>query len=194
MERTLLPWSAGTWTTPPAHVEEADGDLLVTCVEGSDAWRVTSYGFTHDTEHALVAPLPQDTAMEVVFTVDYDQQFDQAGVYVVAAPDRWTKAGVEFADGHPQLGAVVTGPYSDWSVAPVDAWRGQRVRVRVSRSGDALTVRAGIDGEPLALVRVAPFPEDAEASAGPLTCAPTRAGLTVRFHEWSTTAADASLH
>ncbi|WP_297106390.1 DUF1349 domain-containing protein [Tessaracoccus sp.] len=194
MESMLLPWSAGVWTNPPLAAEESHGDLLVTCIEGSDAWRVTSYGFVHDTEHALVAPLARDTAMEVVFTADYDQQFDQAGVFVVAAPDRWMKAGVEFADGHPQLGAVVTGPYSDWSVSPVDTWRGKKVRVRVSRSGDALTVRAGLDGEPLALVRVAPFPEDADALAGPLACAPTRAGLTVTFHEWSTSQADASLH
>ena len=189
-----LPWTTGRWTHSPVDATQDGDDLVVTCVEGSDAWRVTSYGFVHDSEHALVAPLPQDRAMEVCFTADYDQQFDQAGLFVVAADDCWAKAGVEFADGHPQVGAVVTNPTSDWSVAPVDPWHGRRVRVRVSRSGDALTVRAGLDGDPLALVRVAPFPPDAEAEAGPLTCAPSRAGLSVRFHEWSIGDADASLH
>lgn len=189
-----LAWHDGEWTNAPISAHDDGSDLVVTCVEGSDAWRVTSYGFVHDTEHALVAPLAQGAAMEVTFTADYDQQFDQAGLFVVAADDCWIKAGVEFADGHPQVGAVVTNPRSDWSVAPVDSWHGKRVRVRVSRSGDAVTVRAGLDGDPLALVRVAPFPEDADAKAGPLACAPSRAGLSVRFHEWTLGPADSSLH
>ncbi|GAA3856661.1 DUF1349 domain-containing protein [Tessaracoccus defluvii] len=194
MDLSPVSWAEGAWTTPPAAVAEDGTDLLVTCVEGSDAWRTTSYGFIHDTEHALVAPLPSDSAMEVVFTADYAEQFDQAGIFVVAAQDRWIKAGVEFADGHPQLGAVVTGPVSDWSVARADDLAGRRVRVRVSRAGDAITVRAAVDGGPLQLVRVAPFPADAEAAAGPLACAPTRAGLTVRFHGWWRGPADGSLH
>ncbi|MDO5676015.1 MAG: DUF1349 domain-containing protein [Propionibacteriaceae bacterium] len=189
-----LNWSAGTWTTPPAEVHEDGSDLVVTCVERSDAWRITSYGFERYNAHGLVAPLPQNTAMEVVFTCDYTEQFDQAGLFTTAGPELWIKAGVEFADGHAMLGAVVTNPVSDWSTGPVDDWIGQRVRVRVSRAGDAITVRAGLDGGEMRLVRLAPFPEDAEAQAGPFTCAPTRAGLTVRFHEWLQGPADTSLH
>ena len=194
MDISPLPWTYGTWTTPPVDAHEDGPDLVVTAEEGSDACRITSYGFTHDTEHALVAPFPTDSAMEVVFTADYSEQFDQAGLFVVSAADCWVKAGVEFADGHPQLGAVVTNPLSDWSTAPVDAWHGRRVRVRVSRSGDALTIRAGLDGDPLSLVRLAPFPRDARAAAGPFTCAPTRPGLVVRFHEWTAGPADSGLH
>ena len=63
-----VPWSAGRWTHAPAAVVERDGDLLVTAVEGSDAWRVTSYGFVHDSEHALVVPFANGSAMEVEFT------------------------------------------------------------------------------------------------------------------------------
>jgi regulation of enolase protein 1 (concanavalin A-like superfamily) len=92
------------------------------------------------------------------------------------------------------VGAVVTHGSSDWSVAPVPDWHGRVVRIRVSRAGDALTVRAGLDGGELRLVRVAPFPEGRPAEAGPYVCAPTRPGLTVRFTDWSTGLADASLH
>jgi hypothetical protein len=49
-------WSAGSWTTQPAAVVEEGPDLLVTAVEGSDAWRHTSYAFVHDDAHALLAP------------------------------------------------------------------------------------------------------------------------------------------
>lgn len=192
MEPIDIPWSAGRWSTAPAEVaeHEHDGTLAVTAAEGSDAWRETYYGFVHDTEHALLAPFAVGTAVEVEFA----EQFDQAGVFVRASPERWVKAGVEFADGLLQLGAVVTDARSDWSVSPVPGWLGGRVLVRVSRSDDALIVRAGVDGGPLQFVRVLPFDGALDAEAGPLVAAPTRAGFTATFHAWRTTGADAALH
>jgi len=187
-------WAEGRWTHPPVSSAADGDDLVVEAVAQSDAWRITSYGFVHDTEHALVAELGASEAVEVVFGCDFTAQFDQAGVFVRVDDETWVKAGVEFADGVPQVGAVVTLGVSDWSVAPVPEWQGQRVRVRVSRHGDALTVRAGVDGDVLRLVRVAPFPAGVTAEAGPFLCAPSRPGLSVRFHEWSTGPADASLH
>ncbi|MDU0348628.1 DUF1349 domain-containing protein [Actinomyces sp. MRS3W] len=195
---TTLTWSDGHWLNPPAAVEEKDGTLLVTAVEKSDAWRRTGYGFTVDTAHALLAPLAQDSAMEVDLTAAFTENFDQAGIMVRVDAENWVKAGVEFSDGACQLGAVVTAGSSDWSVGPVPDWQGKRVRIRVSRKGDALTMRAGLiapDGTAaLRMVRLLPFPEDAVAEAGPFLCAPSRAGLTVPFHAWRVTEADASLH
>lgn len=192
--RVNIGWPAGRWTHPPVAAVERDGDLVVTAVQGSDAWRLTAYGFLHDSEHALLAPFPPDSAVEVVFTAAFAEQFDQAGIFVRVSAERWVKAGVEFADGTASLGAVVTDGRSDWSLAPVPGWAGRRVVVRVSRSGDALTIRAGVEGEELRLVRVVPFDPDLVAGAGPFVCAPTRAGLTVAFHAWRTTEPDASLH
>lgn len=191
---TTLAWTAGEWTTPPAAATPDGEHLVVEAVEGSDAWRHTSYGFVHDDAHALLAPLPDGSAVEVTFDVDYDQQFDQAGVVLRVDAETWLKAGVEHADGAPQVGAVVTLGRSDWSVSPVPHWAGRTVTVRASRSGDAVTVRAGVDGGPLDLVRVAPFPPGADVGAGPYCCAPTRAGLRVRFRRWAVGPADASLH
>ncbi|MGY5883619.1 DUF1349 domain-containing protein [Modestobacter lacusdianchii] len=188
----VQPWSAGAWTTPPVAASEDGPDLLVTAAKGSDAWRHTSYGFVHDDAHALLAPL--DGAVEVTFDADLDQQFDQAGLMLRADAETWLKAGVEFSDGAAQLGAVVTLGRSDWSVAPVPDWTGRRVTVRASRSGDAVTVRARVDDEPFRLVRVAAFPPDVPVAAGPYCCAPTRAGLVVRFRGWTTGPADADLH
>ncbi|MCW4355047.1 DUF1349 domain-containing protein [Hoyosella sp. YIM 151337] len=192
--RASTQWSDGVWTHPPVAARERGTDLQVTAVEGSDAWRTTSYGFVHESEHALLAPFEQDSAVEVEFTAAFSQQFDQAGVFVRVDAARWVKAGVEFADGLPQLGAVVTDGASDWSVAPVPDWLGRRVLIRVSRSGDALTVRASVDGGELQLVRLVPFAPGLVAHAGPFVCAPTRSGLTVAFHAWRTGPADAALH
>ena len=189
-----IPWSSGHWTTPPVAVSEQDDHLLVTCAEGSDAWRVTSYGFVHDTEHALLVPFADGSAVEVSFEVELSEQFDQAGVFVRGGDERWIKAGIEFADGFPQLGAVVTDRWSDWSVAPVPDWAGHRATIRASRSGDALTVRARRDDGPWQLVRLAHLTPGEHLEAGPFCCAPTRAGLEVRFLTWESGPADASLH
>lgn len=187
-------WGEGRWTHEPAAVR-TDGDaLLVTALEGSDAWRTTAYGFVHDSEHALLAPFEPGTAVEVSFTGDFSAEFDQAGVFVRVDDEHWTKAGVEFADGALQLGAVVTHTFSDWSVAPVPDWAGRRITIRVSRAGDAITVHARADDEPFRLVRVAYLPPDAEAAAGPLISAPSRGDLTVRFEAWTVGPADAALH
>jgi regulation of enolase protein 1 (concanavalin A-like superfamily) len=189
-----VPWTDGAWTSEPVAVRMHDGGMDVTAREGSDAWRITSYGFVHDTQHALLAPLAPGTAVEVAFTLDLREQFDQAGVFVRVDAETWIKAGVERSDGEDGLGAVVTRGVSDWSLAPVPGWSGRLVTIRASRSGDALTVRARVDDEPWRLVRVAPLDPDATASAGPFCCAPTRAGFTARFASWRTGPADAALH
>ncbi|WP_182112702.1 MULTISPECIES: DUF1349 domain-containing protein [unclassified Actinotalea] len=191
---TVVPWSAGAWTTPPVRTWEDGTDLLVEAAEGSDAWRHTSYGFVHDDAHALLAPLPSGRAVEVTFDAAFTEQFDQAGLMLRADPEAWVKAGVEHSDGTPQVGAVVTLGHSDWSVAPVPDWSGRTVTVRASRAGDAVTLRARVDDEPFRLLRVAYFPPDADVGAGPYCCAPTRAGLVVRFRRWAEGAAEAALH
>lgn len=191
---TTIPWNRGTWTNEPAEVTADATGLHVTAREGSDAWRLTSYGFVHASEHALLAELAPESAVEVQFRLDFTDQFDQAGIFVRVDDETWIKAGVELSDGEESLGAVVTRSASDWSLSPVPGWAGRLVTIRGSRSGDALTVRARVDDEPWRLVRVAPLDADAAVTVGPFCCAPSRSGLTVHFTDWRSTPADASLH
>ena len=185
--------SEGSWTREPVSLSHDGAVLTVEAAAESDWWRTTSYGFIHDDGHALVKEFPNESAVEVSFILDYTEQFDQAGIFITADSENWIKAGVEFCDGFPQVGAVVTQTNSDWSVAPVAEWMNKEVTIRVSRSGDAVTVRAGINGD-LRLVRVAPLDPARTWSAGPMFCAPTRAGLKVNFTKWSEGAADSELH
>jgi regulation of enolase protein 1 (concanavalin A-like superfamily) len=194
MTMRAVAWTDGEWTAQPESAVADGDDLLVTAREGSDLWRTTSYGFVHDDGHGLLAALTDGTAVEVAFLLDFDQQFDQAGVLVRADPEHWVKAGAEYADGSPQVGAVVTRTVSDWSTAPFPAWAGRSVTVRASRSGDALTVRARVDDEPWQLVRLAPLDPARSWMAGPFCAAPSRAGLTVRFTRWAVGPADTTLH
>jgi regulation of enolase protein 1 (concanavalin A-like superfamily) len=186
-------WSEGSWTREPVSLSHEGSVITVEAAAESDWWRTTSYGFIHDDGHALVKEFPNESAVEVSFILDYTEQFDQAGIFITADSENWIKAGVEFCDGFPQVGAVVTQTNSDWSVAPVAEWMNKEVTIRVSRSGDAVTVRAGIRGD-LRLVRVAPLDPSRTWSAGPMFCAPTRAGLKVIFTKWSEGAADSALH
>jgi regulation of enolase protein 1 (concanavalin A-like superfamily) len=186
-------WSEGTWTREPVSQSEKGGALTVEAAAESDWWRTTSYGFIHDDGHALVKDFPNESAVEVNFVLDYTEQFDQAGIFISSDSENWIKAGVEFCDGFPQVGAVVTQINSDWSVAPVAEWMNKEVTIRVSRSGDAVTVRAGINND-LRLVRVAPLDPSRTWKAGPMFCAPTRAGLKVTFTKWSEGPADSDLH
>ena len=176
-ERTIA-WADGEWLhAPPEAV--TNGELAVSAAESSDFWRTTAYGFVHDDGHGLLRPFDPGTAVEVTFRLDYDQQFDQAGVLVRADERHWAKAGVEVVDGVPQLGAVVTHEVSDWSSRPVPEWHGAEVTIRVSRARDALTVRARPAAGEWQFVRLAPWPEGLDALAGPYCCAPD-AGRPVR--------------
>ena len=188
-----IAWSEGTWTREPVSISP-DGDAInVQAAAESDWWRTTAYGFIHDDGHALVKEFPNESAVEVSFILNYTEQFDQAGIFITSDSENWIKAGVEYCDGFPQVGAVVTQINSDWSVAPVAEWMDKEVTIRVSRSADAVTVRAGINGD-LRLVRVAPLDSTVTWSAGPMFCAPTRAGLVVTFTKWSEGPADSELH
>ncbi|MFL6117732.1 MAG: DUF1349 domain-containing protein [Catenulispora sp.] len=191
---TAVPWSEAVWHNPPPRAAADGPDLVVDVAAETDFWRVTSYGYSRDTGHALLIPFPAGTAVEVSFRADLAEQFDQAGLLVRVDEQTWTKAGVEFADGVPQLGAVVTRGSSDWSTAPVPDWAGREVTIRCSRAVDAITIRARREDGPWQLVRLAPLAPEATALAGPACCAPTRAGLRVRFTRFAVGAADGALH
>ncbi|KRF33840.1 DUF1349 domain-containing protein [Yonghaparkia sp. Soil809] len=191
----MTDWSGDRTREPITTEVTADGALVAEAAEGSDWWRDTAYGFRHEDGHALLRPWDAGTAVEVSFVLDgFAGQFDQAGMLVRVDDEHWIKAGVELSDGHPQLGAVVTVGASDWSTGRVDEWIRSVVTIRASRLADAVVIRArATDDDEWRLVRVARFPNES-ASIGPMLCAPTRAGLRVRFVDWRTAAEDAALH
>jgi uncharacterized protein len=181
---TVIAWDAATWLNPPPDVRVEGADLLVTTGAETDFWRTTGYGYVRDTGHALLADLPVGTAVEVDYTAELTDLYDQAGVMVRVDESVWLKAGTELFDGMPHVSTVGTHGSSDWSPAAVPEWAGRTVTIRVSRVGDALTVRARTAGEQWRMIRLAPLSPDVPATAGPYCCTPTRAGLTVRFHRF----------
>ncbi|MCV4229959.1 DUF1349 domain-containing protein [Virgibacillus sp. LDC1] len=195
MTKGRIAWHSGQWTTAPVSVTEEELNLKVESREGSDYWEKTLYGFQSDSGHSLLAAWDQDAAMEVTFELDaFTELYDQAGLMLMNAPGQWIKAGIEINDGIPQLATVVTHEYSDWSLAPVPEWVGERVTIRASRLNDAVIIRARTGKHPWRTVRVAPFPARTESQAGPFVCSPTRSGLIVTFTRWVSTQPDSDIH
>ena len=188
-----IPWDQGVWLNPPVSASVESINLRVTTAHESDFWRNTSYGFVHDSGHALLIDFPVNTSMEFTFVLDYSGQFDQAGIIVYSDSQHWIKAGVESADGFPQVGAVVTSVNSDWSLAPVSQWMGKQVTVRASRTTDALTIRARC-GDDDQLIRLAPINSSLSWSAGPHCASPVSQSLEVTFTRWTHGDADLALH
>ena len=188
-----ISWDQGVWLNPPVKAVHENSQLKVTAVHESDFWRNTSYGFVHDSGHALLTDFPAHSSMEVTFILDYSGQFDQAGIIVYSDSQHWVKAGVESADGFPQVGAVVTSINSDWSLAPVSNWMGKQVTVRASRTSNALTIRARC-GEDDQLIRLAPIDASLPMSAGPHCASPVSTSLEVTFTRWTHGDADLALH
>ena len=168
--------------------------LVVTTADRSDFWRSTGYGFNHDSGHALLQTFAPDSAMEVEFSASWTHAFDQAGILLYADDSHWIKAGLEFFDGALGLGAVVTQERSDWSVGHVPDWIDTSIRVRLSRTNDAVTIRARTDHDTWRLVRLAPIDPDRHWRAGPYAASPSRAGLSVRFHSWTVVTPDEAIH
>eukprot|EP01037_Dinobryon_pediforme_P005839 gene5839-5906_t len=163
---------SGEWLNPPVSANLNAEGLAVLAKGESDFWQKTSYGFTHLSGHALLNPFPQDSAIEVSWILNYTKQFDQAGLIAYSDDENWIKGGVEFADGFPQLGAVVTIQKSDWSVAPVTDWMNREWR----------------------LVRLAPLDPSRNWRVGLFCASPTQAGLEILFTSLRWTDADKALH
>jgi len=188
-----IAWGQGDWLNPPLSALQEGSELKVSTVHESDFWRNTSYGFVHDSGHALLTDFPANSSMEVTFLLDYVGQFDQAGIIVHSDSQHWIKAGVESADGRPQVGAVVTSINSDWSLAPVPQWFGKEVTVRASRTTDALTIRARC-GDDDQLIRLAPIDASLSWRGGPHCASPISESLEITFTRWTHGEADLTLH
>ncbi len=173
----------GTWLNPPPEWRIAeDGTLRATSGEKTDFWRRTYYGFDHDNGHALLVPRSGEFTASLTFSGDYTAMFDQAGLMLHAAPDRWIKFGIELTDGATHLSVVVTDGKSDWS-ARKTALAGP-LTIRATRIGDAVFMQQETP-EGWEMVRLAPFGTAPDVGVGPYFCSPERSGFEATFHAFS---------
>jgi len=179
--------SRGTWLNEPRAWRADDGVLDVTTDHGSDFWRETHYGFTRDSGHFLALPSAGDFTAQLRVRAQYEKLYDQAGLMVRVDDERWVKAGIELSDGRAMLSSVLTVGQSDWATAPYEG-NASDFWLRATVLGGVLRLQASADGVRWPLLRLAPFPVASSYQVGPMCCTPERAGLEVRFSDFSLTA------
>ncbi len=169
-----------TWLNEPSKWS-AD-PLTVHADAGSDFWRLTGNGIVRDTGHLYGVTLAGDFSITATFSGQYAEQYDHAGIGLLIDDQTWVKAGVELFDGQRRASAVVTRGFSDWNLALVPAF--ERFTVSAERSGDAVWVRYGVDGEePATVLRQAYFPPAIETKVGVMAASPEGVGFVTQFHE-----------
>lgn len=181
MTDRVVDFREGQWLNRPEVVRQTADEVTLRTAEGGDFWRHTHYGFVHDNGHALLFDVPRPVVAEVRFSGRFESKYEQAGLLLWDGATRWIKAGVEYADGRPNLAVVVTDGRSDWSMAPADPavteWR-----LRMTATGSAVIVHARGPGG-WQILRVSGFVAGASARLGPMACSPLGAGLEVTFRE-----------
>ena len=172
------------WLNRP-NVWNVSGDTISLVTENkTDFWQSTFYGFNHDNGHFYFAKVTGDFTAEVSFGAAYEELYDQAGLMLRISERCWLKAGVEYVNGKCTLATVLTHDSSDWAIGPEVA-RDAILRLRLTRMNDAICVQwAPEDPEaPHQTLRLGPI-SDVEAMVGPMSCSPSRAGLTATFRNF----------
>nr|WP_231748150.1 MULTISPECIES: DUF1349 domain-containing protein [unclassified Gluconobacter] len=89
----------------------------MTTDKGTDFWRETFYGFTHDSGHFYGMPAPSSFTAQLRIRAEYEKLYDQAGLMIRIDEKHWVKAGIELSDGRAMLSSVLTNGRSDWATA-----------------------------------------------------------------------------
>ena len=173
----------GVWLNEPKVWSLKDGVLDVTTDAGTDFWRETHYGFTHDNGHLFGVPAGNAFTAELRVRGDYRALYDQAGIMVRLDERRWVKAGIELSDGRAMLSSVLTDGRSDWATGTYED-DPRDFRIRATVADGVLRLQVSADGRLWPLTRLAPFPVAETYRVGPMCCSPTRAGLKVHFSEF----------
>lgn len=181
------------WINEPEQWRYEEGKLTVTTDNQTDFWQKTWYGFERFSGHIFATEVAEDFTFQVKVCANFSTLYDQAGLMLMTDSQHWLKAGIEFNDGTPAIGSVLTLGHSDWAtgIFPGDP---RQFWLRLTRRGDSLRLQYSIDGQQWPLLRLCHFPVGI-AKVGVMCCTPERQGLTVEFIDISLTPAlDKALH
>lgn len=172
-----------TWLNPPAEAVETPGGMEVVTGEKTDFWRETFYGFIRHSGHFLHETVQGDFTAEVTIAGHYRALYDQAGLMMLLSDQHWIKCGIEVNDGVPVFSTVVTNLRSDWATMPLP-FDASRVRLRLSRHGDAVRVDVARPEGGWLLARLGYLPGGMPARVGIMACSPERARFRVEFSDY----------
>lgn len=185
--------SAEWMINPPLDFSDVDDTLRALAVQGSDFWRKTHYGFIRHNGHFYAQPVSGDFTMQVTFTGNYRNEYDQAGLMLWVDEQTWLKTGVEYTEGRYFASAVVTRDFSNWGIAPLsEGFKGVSFTIRLKRQGGSIEIHYRLTEEsPWVLLALAYLSETTTLHAGRMLCAPSGAGFEAAFTDFSITPARA---
>ncbi|MGK9175929.1 DUF1349 domain-containing protein [Yokenella regensburgei] len=172
---------AFNWINEPTTWRHEEGQLSVVTDGHTDFWRKTWYGFERFSGHIYATETGEDFTFQTKICADFTTLYDQAGIMLVKDEQHWLKAGIEFNDGAPAIGSVLTLGHSDWATGIFQGNAGA-FWMRLTRKGDALRLQYSADGVSWPLLRLCPFPAG-KVQIGVMCCTPERQGLAVNFHD-----------
>ncbi|RUP50170.1 hypothetical protein BC936DRAFT_140108 [Jimgerdemannia flammicorona] len=109
-----------TWhNPPPSHSHHAPTNIhTIRATPSSDFWRTTTE--TRNTGNFLhCSNVRGNFKVQCFLNGVWTHEYDQAGLMIrVQGEEKWVKAGIELMGGVQYVSAVVTNPYSDWSLTP----------------------------------------------------------------------------
>jgi len=181
------------WINEPEEWQYENGTLQVITDDKTDFWQKTWYGFSRFSGHIFAADVADDFTFQVKVCADFNTLYDQAGIMLMIDEHHWLKAGIEYNDGAPAIGSVLTRENSDWAtgIFPGDP---RMFWLRLTRKGDSLRLQYSTDGEHWPLLRLGWFPRG-PAKVGVMCCTPERRGLAVDFQDMTLTPpVDKDLH
>jgi len=113
------------WINEPKQWSNNAGSIQVVTEDTTDFWSHTWYGFNRFSGHVYGWDVTEDFTLQVRVRGDFTTLYDQAGVMITADESHWLKAGIEFNDGQPMIGSVLTDTNSDWATG-LFFWRSAR--------------------------------------------------------------------
>eukprot|EP01132_Coremiostelium_polycephalum_P002197 gene2197-2708_t len=189
MTNNLFNKSPG-WINEPKVWNKIDSESLEVVTDSkTDFWSSTYYGFTFFTGHFYgVKELQGDFSFQVCVEADFKELYDQAGLMVIQDENNWLKAGIEYSDGKPMMGSVLTKlGKSDWATGPYSGTDPSRFWMRITVQNECIRLQySADDGKTWPLLRLCPFPSIStpqKFSIGVMTCTPQREGLKVKFSQ-----------
>lgn len=176
-------FEAMEWYQEPMHWRLNGKRLEVQTNFQTDFWRKTHYGFIRDNGHFFYQRVKGDFTVSVTLSGDFEELYDQLGLMIRCDDTLWIKAGLEFLEGKPQLSAVFTREFSDWSLAgePVQV---QGVSFRITKQAAAVRIEYQRPGEHWKLMRIGYLAEAEECLVGVMCCSPQRQGFRATFSDF----------
>ncbi|XP_050675412.1 uncharacterized protein LOC126972597 [Leptidea sinapis] len=176
------------WLNEPKKWSRNGETLEITTDNRTDFWQGTWYDFHFNTGHLYGVILQDDFTFEVCIEAKLTTLYDQAGLMIYLDETHWLKAGIEYNDGQPMIGSVLTNGVSDWATG-LYTGDPKRFWMRLTKVGNVICVKYSVDCAKWILLRLCPFcvPEDEKFLVGPMCCTPQRQGLVVKFSNFSVT-------